>query len=209
MATETIRIKSHWFREGAHKTPEQNASAMAFIVWRVAQNMLKRMRKAQFDIDPGLPYFGFMREVMVFLLQVADRIAYERMDADTRTSFTTAMVRRLADILEENEADLLGPAPADGGSWSERFIDQFNELSTHYAEFGGEPGFESFTPDFGFVRYLGSRLEPHLPAKDRRWVIDQVMAAEVPDALAMVQRSMQELHSTEPHQRRRSAVSGD
>ena len=37
--------------------------------WRI--NMLKRMREADFDIDAGPPYFGFMREVLVFLLQLA------------------------------------------------------------------------------------------------------------------------------------------
>ena len=41
-----LRIKSHWFKSGAPKSAEQQASAMAFIVWRVAQNMLKRMRGA-------------------------------------------------------------------------------------------------------------------------------------------------------------------
>jgi hypothetical protein len=205
----SIRIKSHWFRDATPKSAAQNASAMAFIVWRVAQNMLKQMRVAQFDIDAGAPYFGFMREVLVFLLQVADRIAFERMDAAARTEFTTAMVRRVAEILQENEDHLLGPAPAGEAPWGMRFIDQFNELSTHYSEFGGEPHAADFTPDFGFVRYLGSRLEPDLPPKDRRWVIDQVMAAEVPDALAMVQSSMRDLFSTEPRKARRSSMSGE
>ena len=46
-----LRIKSQWFRDGPTKTPQQNASAMAFITWRVAQNMLKQMRTARFDIE--------------------------------------------------------------------------------------------------------------------------------------------------------------
>lgn len=204
-----MRIKSHWFRGETPKTPQQNASAMAFIVWRVAQNMLTRMRSAQFDIDAGAPYFGFMREVLVFLLQVADRLAYDRMDAGARVEFTTAMVHRVAAILEENEDRLLGPAPPGASPWGERFIDQVNELATHYAEFGGEPGADGFTPDFAFVRYLGSRLEPHLPPKDRLWVIEQVMAAEVPEAVAMVQRSMNDLFSTGPRKARPNAMRGE
>ena len=66
-----------------------------------------------------------------------------------------------------------------------------------------------FHPGFGFVRYLGSRLEPTLPEKDRRWVVEQVMAAEAPEAIEIVQRSMRDLYDATPRRARRSSVSGD
>lgn len=207
MATP-LRIKAHWFKAEQPKSPEQIASAMAFISWRVALNMLKRMREAGFDIDAGPAYFGFVREVLVFLLAGIDRMAYARLGADARTPFTTALVQRVAEILRENEADLLGPMDnADpGADYGDRFIDQFNALSGHYAEFGWS---DDEGPDFAFMRYLGSRLEPSVPAHDRRWVIDQVMAIEVPEAVAMVQRAMQGVFSTEPRRARREGISGD
>jgi hypothetical protein len=131
-------------------------------------------------------------------------LAYAQLGADARTPFTTALVLRVAEILRENEADLLGPV--EGDDYRERFIDQFNALSGHYAEFGWS---ESEGPDFAFVRYLGSRLEATVPEKDRHWVIDQVMAAEVPEAVGMLQRAMQGVFSTEPRSTRRGAMSGD
>ena len=207
MATK-LRIKSHWFKADRPKTPEQTASAMAFISWRVALNMLKRMRDAGFDIDAGPAYFGFVREVLVFLLAGIDRIAYARLGADARVPFTTALVLRVAEILRENEADLLGPAglPGGGDDYRDLFIDQFNELSGHYADFDWT---ESEGPDFAFTRYLGSRLEAVVPAKDRRWVIDQVMAIEAPEAVAMLQRAMQDVFSTEAPGKRRAAMTGE
>ena len=111
---------------------------MAFIVWRVAHNMLKRMRGAEFDVDVGAPYFAFMREVLVFLIAVVDRIAYARMDRTARCAFTTALVRHCADTLADNETDLLGPQP-DGASYGDSFIDLVNEVTQHYAEFGADP----------------------------------------------------------------------
>lgn len=208
--TPALRIKSRWFREGGGQTPEQQASAVAFIAWRVAQQMLKRMRLAGFDIDPGAPYFGFMREVLVFLLAVADRRAFESLDDETRQRFTPALVRRVAEILEENEGDLLGPA--EGERWSDRFLAQFDALQGHYAEFGADPQSPpeaGFVPDFGFYRYLGHRLEPDLPPKDRRWVIDQVMAVEAPDAVAILCSAMRDLHDPAPRAKRRSSTTGD
>lgn len=203
-----IRIKSQWFQTGTPKTPQQTASAMAFIVWRVAQNMLKQMRSASFDIDVGPQFFAFMREVLVFLTQVLDRMAYERMPTGERAAFITALVCRVAEILEENEDNLLGLPGAGESSHQAQFIDLFNALSEHYADFGYGPG----GPDFAFVRYLGHRIEALMPKKDQNWVIDQIMAIEVPEALEMLQRGMSGVLSTEPRparSARQGGMSGD
>jgi hypothetical protein len=204
-----MRIRSHWFRDGASKTPAQHASAMAFIVWRVARHMLDAMRRAHFDIDAGPAYFAFLREVLAFLVQVADRLAYRQLDAAARVAFTTALVRRVAAILEENENDLLGaPAPGEA-SRADRFIDLVNELAGHYAEFGADPATTGFVPDFGFMRYLGARITPLVPEKDRRWVLDQVTGIQAPEAASILQDGMRGLFSTEPRAARRAAMSGD
>jgi hypothetical protein len=208
-----LRIKSHWFKAGEPKSAEQNASAMAFIVWRVAHNMLKRMRGANFDVAAGVPYFAFLREVLAFLMAVVDRTAYTKMDAAARTGFTTALVLHCADTLAGNQTDLLGPR-SDGVRWQDSFIDLVNEVSPHYAEFGGDAATagddEAFTPDFGFLRYFGSRLEPTLPDKDRRWVLDQVMAIEAPEAVEIVRSAILDLLSTEARKpSRRTSMSGD
>jgi hypothetical protein len=206
-----LRIKSHWFKSGAPRSAEQQAGAMGFIVWRVAQNMLKRMRGADFDIDAGEPYFAFMREVLVFLIAVVDRTAYARMDGPARGAFTTALVLHCANTLAENEARLLGPR-ADGAPYQDSFIDLVNEVTPHYAEFGAEPGVDpaaGFAPDFGFMRYLGSRLAPTLPPKDQCWVLDQVMASEAPEATDVVRGAMLDLLSAEPRKARRARLSGD
>ena len=205
-----IRVKSHWFKADRPKTAQQHASAMGFIVWRAAQQMLKRMRGADFDIDAGEPYFAFMRETLVFLICVTDRIAHARMDADQRAAFTTELVRRVAETLQDNEADLLGGAP--GAVYRDRFIDMVNELQQHYAEFGADratPAADGFVPDFAFYRYLGHRLEPTLPEKDRRWVLDQVMATEAPQAVEIVQSAMRNLFDDAPRVRRGAAMRGE
>ncbi|MEI8325536.1 MAG: hypothetical protein WCH44_09270 [Betaproteobacteria bacterium] len=195
-----IRIKSEWFRNGAAKTAQQTASAMAFIAWRVAQNMLKQMRSASFEIEVGPQYFAFTREVLVFLCQTLDRMAYERMGSEGRAEFITALVRRVAEVLQENEDRLLGLPPDGQPSHYDGFIELFNELADHYAEFG----FDAQGPDFAFVRYLGHRIEALMPAKDQRWVVDQIMAIEVPQAVQMLQRAMQGVLSTEPRTPRRA-----
>ena len=50
-----------------------------------------------------------------------------------------------------------------------------------------------------------------MPQKDQRWVVEQIMAAEVPIALEMLQRAMRNVLSTEPRPVRagHGATSGD
>jgi hypothetical protein len=207
------RLKSRWFGAGSAKSAGQQASAMAFIVWRVGRHALDRMRQAGYDVEVGTPYFAFLREFLVFLAALADRIAHARLDGEQRVEFTSALVHHLARILQENEDDLLGPAPAGAPSHGDSFIDLVSEVTGHYAEFGADPvlsGDEAgFHPDFAFLRYFGRRIEPALPEKDRRWVLDQVMAIEAPEAVAMVQRTMRELFEPGARRPRRSAMSGD
>ncbi len=213
MSTPAMRLKSTWFKPGAEKTAAEQASAMAFIVFRVAQQMLKRMRNADFDIDVGTGYFAFLRECLVFLIAVTDRLAAARLNSEDRAEFTVALVRHVARTLQENEDHLLGAPAAGSASHADTFIDLVNEVTQHYAEFGAAPtaggGPGTFQPDFAFVRYLGSRLEPTLPEKDRRWVIEQVMATEAPDALGIVQSSMQNLYEPSPRRARRSPMLGE
>lgn len=208
-----LRIKNRWFRDGAPKSAAEQASAVAFIVWRLARNMLERMRGADFAIDAGRPYLDFMREGLVFLIALADRIAHGRLDAGQRSEFTTALVRHLARTLQENEDDLLGAPPADAASHADTFIDLVNEVVQHYAEFGADPRPPAevtvFHPDFAFLRYFGTRVAPTVPEAERRWVLDQVMAIEAPTAIATVQRSMQELFDPSPQRQRRGAQTGE
>lgn len=211
-ARPAIRVKSRWFKGDTPKSAEQQAGAMAFIVWRVGRQMLDRLRRAGFDIDAGEPYFAFLREALVFLVAVTDRIAYVRLGPEARAAFTPELVQRLADTLQDNESDLTGVAAADSRA---RFIDLVNEVQCHYAEFGADieataAAGGGFLPDFAFYRYLGHRLEPVLPAKDRRWVVDQIMASEAPDAVDLVAAAM--LNLLDPSAaapRRRATMSGE
>lgn len=207
----TPRLKTHWFRHGGSRGAGQQASAAAFIVWRVARHTLDRTRHAGFMVEIGEPYFRFLREVLAFLVAVADRIAHARLEPTRRTEFTTALVHHLARILQDSEDDLTGPAPPGQPGNGERFIDLVNELSVHYSEFGADPTAVAagFHPDFAFLRYLGTRLEPAMPPQDRRWIVDQVIDVQAPEAVAMLRQSLADLFDPPARARRAASVSGD
>lgn len=199
-----MRIKSHWFRAGAPRSPEELAGALAFIAWKVAHDALKRMRRAGFDIDPGPAYFAFLAETLVFTVQVAWRLAHDRFDPEGARAFMTALANRAGGTLADNQAELLGddPAPVKAA-----FITLVNESMDDYGAFGFGPD----GPEFGFLRLYASRVAEHMQEKDRRWTHDQVMAIEAPEAAARISRAFADLNDTDPDRRskRRAAMRGD
>lgn len=188
-----MRVKSKWFKSGRAKTPQEIADAMAFIIWRAGMYALKNTRKADFDVAAGPQYFAFLNEFLIFLVQVADRIAYNRLGAEEREAFTTALAVRLAGIVADNQAELLG---GEADEYKSNFIEQFNRRAGEYAEFH----YDSSGTNFTFVRYLGYCMLDVAVEKDKNWVLDQMASIEAPDAVETMEKSMRGLLETAPAQ---------
>ncbi len=181
-----MRVKSQWFKNGKEKSPEEIAGAVAFISWRLAQNALKNTRRAHFDVAVGPQYFDFLREFLVFLIQVADRIAFRQCTWNVRIALTTALSHRIADTLSENQSELLGGDPAGIRA---RFIERLNQCAGDYATFE----YDADGMNFAFVRYLGHAMQQVMQGADQQWIIDQMMSIEAPEAIATLEKAMRGL----------------
>ncbi|MBI5430698.1 MAG: hypothetical protein HY938_09625 [Nitrosomonadales bacterium] len=198
-----MRIKSHWFKSDRKKTPQEIAGVLGFNIWRIADNALKNTRKANFEIAIGPQYFLFLTEFLVFLIQVADRIAHRQLSAEDRFSFTSTLANRVAETLAENQSRLTDGSIA---GHKQRFIDHLNLRAGEYADFD----YGSDGPEFAFTRYLAYCMRAVMDEKDVEWVIDQIMSIEAPGAVEMVEKTLRDLFGTEPRQpRHRTSVSGD
>lgn len=190
-----MRIKSNWFNGGREHTPQELAGAVSFVVWRIADNALKNTRKANFEIAVGPQYFAFLAEFLIFLIQVADRIAYRRLTPENRVAFTGALANRVAENYAENHSRLLGDDP---GKIKQRFIDRVNERADGYADFDyGEDG-----PSFHFTRYLGYCMNQVMDEKDSGWIIDQMISIGAPEAVEMLEKTLRDLLDTAPRKSR-------
>lgn len=198
-----MRIKSRWFREGSDHAPEELAGAVAFVIWRIADNALKNTRKANFEIAVGQQYFAFIAEFLVFLIQVADRIAFRSLPAEDRTAFTVILANRVAVTYAENHSRLLGGSQH---KCKQHFIDLVNQRADGYAEFDyGEEG-----SSFRFIRYLGYCMDQVMSEGDSGWIIDQMTSIEAPGAAEMLEKTLRDLLETEPRKSRvRASISGD
>jgi hypothetical protein len=183
-----VRIRSHFHRRAGERGMPELASVVAALGWTLSQNAIRNMRKADFDIDTGRPYFDFVCEYLAFVVHVTDRIAYRMLDADRRVEFTTALARRIAGIIEDNREMLIAEPAA--GECQRHFVALVNDRAGDYAEFGYD---EKEGPDFAFRRNFASCLLAVVPKKDHTWLYDQVMDIEAPDAVKALQRTLEGL----------------
>ncbi|MBL8489432.1 MAG: hypothetical protein JNM82_01480 [Rhodocyclaceae bacterium] len=200
-----IRIRSRFHTEG-QRSMATLASVVAMLAWKLAVESIKRLRAARYDIDIGRPYFDYVCEFMAFLAHGADRVAFLRLAHEDRVAFTTALAKRLSEVVEENRDMLLAETEPD--ACRRHFLKLFNDRGAGYAEFG----WDEAGPDFGFRRYFAACLREVLPEKDRLWVIDQAMDIEAPEAVEALERTLAGLFAPpdSPRTRRgREGVSGD
>lgn len=216
-----VRIKRHWFQDGRERSPEEQATVVAVAVWKSATHGLQGLRKAKFSVDVGDPFIRVLAEFVVFLVTVADRVAYlhapsdDAADAtdsgDWRQAFTVALARRLATIYQENLDQLIGPLAASAETaarnHADLFIELLNRRMAEYAEFD----YDENGPEFAFLRYFGNCVSAALPdSPDQRWVLDQIMASQAPEAIEIVDRGMRGVLGLDPKpQRKREGVAAD
>jgi hypothetical protein len=185
------RIKSTWHQSDrnatSEKTLEDNAGALAFITWRVALETAKDLHREGYHYESDQQRVSVIAELVAFLVQVADRLAYDSLDDDDRHTFVNALARRLGDQIQDNLTDLFGP-----GDYRSPFIETLNERLSEYADLSFSDG----KPGYDFLRYLGSRVVAIMgDDQTNRWVIDQIMDISGPEAVSQVSKSMGNLFS--------------
>nr|VFK41537.1 MAG: hypothetical protein BECKSD772F_GA0070984_10943 [Candidatus Kentron sp. SD]VFK47451.1 MAG: hypothetical protein BECKSD772E_GA0070983_10953 [Candidatus Kentron sp. SD]VFK79054.1 MAG: hypothetical protein BECKSD772D_GA0070982_103412 [Candidatus Kentron sp. SD] len=183
------RVKNTWHRSDrnrpSEKTLEDNAGSIAYIIWRLSLEGAKKLHGEGFEYLSDKERIGVISEFVAFLVQIADRLAFERLRDEDRERFINTLGQKLADQIQDNLLDIAGP-----GNYRRPFIAMLNERLGDYAtlSFGeGQPGYD-------FMRYFGDRVLKTMPANQtNRWVIDQIMDINAPFVSKKLKESMQNL----------------
>jgi hypothetical protein len=185
-----LRIKSRWHRpeggeEIVRKSLEDIAGALAFIAWRSALDMTKNLHGEDFVYVSDGQRIAVLGEYVLFQVQLADRLAYERMEEEDRKVLVTCLGHRLAEHMQDNATDLFGPR-----DYRRPFLDRLNERAEEYAGFG----FTEQGPSYPFLRHLGHKIQAIMgDSQTNRWVIDQVMDADAPTVVERLRKAVDDL----------------
>lgn len=183
-----IRIKTKWHRSkraGARtdqpKSLPDLASVVAFNLWKIAHEAFRRMEKEGFRFAQDQQVTQFITEFLAYLAHAVDRMLYGRVDDAQRAAFMNALVKHLAATLAENQQQLLGP-----GDYIATFIATVNTRFDQFAECAWDAG-----PSYEMTRNMALQIAEIMHATDDRWVLEQVMDIEAPEAMKSIQRVAQ------------------
>ncbi len=184
-----MRVKTQWHRSEEPKSAEETAGALAFVLWRLADKSLENLQAEGYTILDSQQAFSIIAEFLVFMIQIADRIAYATLDNNARATFITALTLRVGEILEGNILDLPNITP---DNYQQMFIRLLNRRANDYATFR----YTSEGPDFSFKRYLSLQIQETMNNSDKTWIIDQTMEIEIPEMVETIQKSVDGLLDT-------------
>ncbi|MBK1702291.1 hypothetical protein [Thiococcus pfennigii] len=180
-----LRIKSHWWNEGATRSLPEIASALAAIAWRIALDKAINLHCERFLYRDDAQRLAVIAEYLFFLIQIGDRLAHARLDDAERRELISAFAAKVIGHVQDNSQDLLGP-----GDYGRPFIAGLNERSGEYAAFQ----LEDDGPSYAFLRHLGHEIQSLMGRdEENRWIIDQVMDKDGYEAYKRFARAFQDL----------------
>ncbi len=176
-----MRIVHKWHKNSDREL-KQIAESLAYNCWKITLSSVRGLQDENFYFTSKVQGMEVMTEMLIFLLQVTDRLIYESMEAEDRARFVGAMAYRFLDIVLDNYGDL-----AEEGPERTDLVGLINERANDYAEFSySEEG-----PSYHFLRYFGERVGAIMgDDQDNKWVIDQMMDIEAPDAIEALKKSI-------------------
>ncbi len=176
-----MRIKTKWHNDENPKSLEESASVISFIAWKAAMHAVHLMDNEGFRFDGPRQQLDVVGEYVCFLIQVADRLAHERMHDEERARFIQALAGHLIGHMTGNMQDILGP-----GDYRDDIVRLINERSGDYARFS----FVDEQPGTHFLRYLGEKVSEVMQSTDNKWAIEYVSEVTGPEAAATLRRAV-------------------
>lgn len=182
------RIRDKWRQPGRTGSVEENAVALAYVLWQLSLVAAKNLHAERFDYTDDRQRVNVILEYLVFLVHVADRLVYGRLPEDARREFITRLASASAEHLQRNAAEVIG-----AGDHAARMLDLLNERGRAYAQCR----FDKDGDNYQFLRLFGASVQGHMgESQNNRWVIDQIMEIDAPEAIDKVAKSLENIFAT-------------
>lgn len=178
-----LRIKTTWFRREGGRAADETASVLALTFWKMANKSVDDISKADYDIIHMGRGFGLIAEMGAFMLHVADRRLYGRVDEERRAALIESTGVHFAEYVEKNITDFLND-DNDERDYVGEFLDFLNRRTADYETFEFPPE----EPNYAIKRYLANVIRDRMETHDQTWIIDQIIEFQAPEAIDTVNK---------------------
>jgi hypothetical protein len=178
------RIRTKFHNKQKSQSVETIAGAMGMNIWKLASGTANKMYSDGFNFKNNAQLLDVIGEFVVFLLQLADRIAYDQLPAEGRGRFTQALAAHLIQTMVDNQIEELG-----AGDYQGPFVEKLNQRLDNYSEFDAVGG----NPSYQMLRYFATSVDAVMGGEDNKWVLETVIEVEAPAMIKPLKEGMEKL----------------
>lgn len=178
-----MRIKTKWHKKDRAKSLDELANTLGFIAWRIAQERADKMYSAGFNYSSHSQQLAVIGEFAAFLIHLADRLSYQRLDDEQRQRLVGILAQQIIDTMVDNLTEYYGP-----GEYRSGFVAKLNERLEYYAGLSFDDG-----PGYQMLRYLGGCIDEILGGGANKWATEQVVEIEAPEAVKALKKGFHDL----------------
>ena len=175
-----MRIKTRWNKRAKEQSLENIAGALNMTSWKIATQSVVELENKGYQTKSQAQRLQIIAEFLAFLLQIADRLAYQQLAEAERQRLVTHLALGMIDTLVDNHSDIFGP-----GEYRNQFTQLLNQRAEDYAELT----FNHDGAGFDFLRYFGEQVATILE-EDQHFVSQQIMDVEGPLAIKAFKQAM-------------------
>lgn len=178
-----MRVNTRWSK-GKPRSVDDVASVLAFNAWRIACNGVLNLENEGFQTDTQHQRLTVIGEFLVFLVHSADRRVYGHMDDERRRTLIQSLAGYLMTTWEDNARDASDKVPSRA-----EFVVRLNQGMDEYADLP----FTEEGPGFSYLRLFAEHVASAMGPRDNRWILEQVMDIEAPEAIDVLDKLLQTL----------------
>ena len=138
-------------------------------IWKLSADTANKMYSSGFNFKSNAQLLDVIGEFCIFMLQLADRIAYEKLSQEERMRFTQALAAHLIGTMIDNQVEELGE-----GDYQDAFVEKLNQHLDAYSEFNVVDG----DPSYPMLRFFAISVDAVMGGEDNKWVIETVIEVE-------------------------------
>ena len=178
-----LRVKNKWNDKNKERSAQETGSVLGFNFWKVASANVMHLENEGFQTDTHNQRLDVIAELSAFFIHVIDRaVSSKDYSEEDRQALITGLALNMAKTMHDNRRDVSEDKDRD---YRSDFIELLNKRMNEYASFIFDG---DLAPGFQARRRVGEHVRDVMGATDNKWIPDQVMDIEIPDAMKAVKR---------------------
>ncbi len=175
------RILNKW-KNLRNASLEQRANVLAYNIWQLALASAIKLHKERYEYNDDESRISVIREYMMFLIHVTDRLTYERFNETQRHRFVSHLSNDTSSQLQRNQEQSIGR-----GDYKSAYIEELNKRLGQYAS----TSFINNEPGYSMLRTFAYHIVYCMQSNQtNKWVIDQIMEIDAPLAAEKTRTSV-------------------